>query len=415
MKYIFLIIFAFSITCNIKAQVYTDTLKENSLGYLVSKGMKYNSKLEYIDIQRRIELIKKEQVNKQPMPMLEAMVNYIPLDFMAKPEYDISYSQRLMLPSKISALEGTSGVNAKRQDILRRQLQIELKRQIYADYFNIYYFQRLIDFNLEYQDIMKNLVKNIETAYVSGMGTQTQIIKMYSEIQTMEFENIELNASRQRYINDLRVLTNLDIQNNFRTQDSIMNVPQYAILDSNKLINELVNNNPEFKLIDNMIESARIEKNIAMADKTPDITLKGGYMYMAKEPMSYLVFSVGVDLPFMPWNVKRIDAMVEEKTVMELQANSMRTSSLQYMKNEMQGMLIMINSMKERITYLKDVLIPTTDQIFNSSIVSYSAGSGDFMTMLDSYRNMREHNQILIKEETDLLKQYSELEFLLGK
>ena len=152
-----------------------------------------------------------------------------------------------------------------------------------------------------------------------------------------------------------------------------------------------------------------------MADKTPDITLKGGYMYMAKEPMSYLVFSVGVDLPFMPWNVKRIDAMVEEKTVMELQANSMRASSLQYMKNEMQGMLIMINSMKERITYLKDVLIPTTEQIFNSSIVSYSAGSGDFMTMLDSYRNMREHNQILIKEETDLLKQYSELEFLLGK
>lgn len=107
--------------------------------------------------------------------------------------------------------------------------------------------------------------------------------------------------------------------------------------------------------------------------------------------------------------------MVEEKTAMELQANSMRASSLQYMKNELQGMLIMINSIKQKISYLKEVLLPTTESIFNASIVSYSAGSGDFMTMLDSYRNLRSHQELLVKNETELLKQYSELEFLIGK
>ncbi|HPS64097.1 MAG TPA: TolC family protein, partial [Ignavibacteria bacterium] len=177
MKYIFLIIILVSLSADANAQIYTDTLSENSPGYLVQKAVNNNSKLEYYDIQRRIELIKKEQVNKQPMPMLEAMIDYIPLDFMAKPEYGIFYSQRLILPSKISVMEETSGANAVKQDILKRQVQIELKRQVYSDYFDIYYYQRLLGFNLDYQGIMKDLVKNIQAAYVSGMGTQTQIIK----------------------------------------------------------------------------------------------------------------------------------------------------------------------------------------------------------------------------------------------
>lgn len=107
--------------------------------------------------------------------------------------------------------------------------------------------------------------------------------------------------------------------------------------------------------------------------------------------------------------------MVEEKTAMELQANSTRTSTLQYMKNELQSMIIMINSMKAKLTYLNEVLIPQTEQIFSSTLVSYSSGSAEFMSLLDTYRKLRETSQMQIKEETELLKQYSELEFLLGK
>jgi hypothetical protein len=36
------------------------------------------------------------------------------------------------------------------------------------------------------------------------------------------------------------------------------------------------------------------------------------------------------------------------------------------------------------------------------------------MNLLDSYREMRKSDEMLIKEETEYLKQLSELEFLLG-
>jgi outer membrane protein, heavy metal efflux system len=415
MKYIIAIIIAVLTYTGIRAQSAQDTSKVFGLDYLIDNAINNNTKFEPIEFQRKIELIKKEQVNKQPMPMFEAMIDYIPLNFMDKPEYSGFLSQRIMLPGKLSTMELTGDVNAKKQIIAKEQLKIDLIRQIKSNYFSLYYYEKLLGFNTEYQAILKNIIKSLELSYSSGMGTQSQILKMNNEIQMLEFERTEMESMRKVYINSLKVISNMNISDDFHTVELQNVLSKNYDMDSLKLTGILTENNPEFKMIDNMIENSRIEKKIAELDRIPDITLKGGYRYMAKEPMSYLTFSIGIDLPFMPWNSKRISAMVDEKTAMELQAVSSRNSALQYMKNELQGMLIMINSIRSKIAYLKDVLVPQTQQTFNSTLVSYSSGSGEFMNLLDSYRKLRETSQILAKEETELLKQYGELEFLLGK
>jgi outer membrane protein TolC len=135
---------------------------------------------------------------------------------------------------------------------------------------------------------------------------------------------------------------------------------------------------------------------------------------MANENMRFLTIGIGIDLPFMPWNSKRINAMVEEKNVMELQSLSMKSSMYQYMKTELQNMLAMIDILKQKIQYIREIYIPQVRQTFNSSMASYSSGAGEFMNLLDSYREMRKSDEMLIKEETEYLKQLSELEFLLG-
>lgn len=415
MKHIIVIVIAVLTYTSIRAQSEPDSSKVFGLDYLIDNAVNKNTKFVTIEFQRKIELIKKEQVNKQPMPMLEAMIDYVPLDFMSKPEYSGFLSQRIVLPGKLSIMELTSDVYANKQIIVKEQLKIDLIRQIKLNYFSLYYYEKLLSFNTEYQAILKNIIKSLELSYSSGIGTQSQILKMNNEIQMLEFERTEMESMRKVYINSLKVISNLNIPDDFHTSNLQTVISTQFGMDSVKLTEIMIKNNPEFKLIDNMIDGSRIEKKIAELDRIPDITLRGGYRYMAKEPMSYLAFSVGIDLPFMPWNSKRIDVMVEEKTVMELQAVSMKNSSLIYMKNELQSMLIMINSIQSKINYLKKVLIPQTELTFNSTLVSYSAGSGEFMNLLDSYRKLRETSQMLAKEETDLLKQYGELEFLLGK
>jgi outer membrane protein TolC len=235
---------------------------------------------------------------------------------------------------------------------------------------------------------------------------------MNNELQMMELEQIEMTEMKKVSINNMRVLANVNLPDNFVTKDvSESNITE---LDSNRLIRQMLTNNPEFKMINNMIDETRLEKKIAENDRIPDITLKGGVKYMANDNMTYMTFGIGIDLSFMPWNTKRIDAVVEEKRLTELQVSSVQSSTFQYMRNELVSMIIMLNTIKNKADYIREVLIPQTEQTFNSSLVSYSASANEFMNLLDSYRKLREADQMLITEETNYLKQYAELEFLIG-
>jgi len=397
----------------VKAQSNTDTTKGVGLNDLLASAFNKNVKFEPLDIQKRVELSKKNQVNKQPMPMLEGMVDYIPFDFMTKPEYGAFYSQKLMI-GKLNDMGEMSTVKANKKDIEKAMLKIELAKQIKQNYFQLYNLERLLAFNSEYQKIMKNIIKTLENSYASGMGSQSQILKMNNEVQKMELEQIEMTEMKKVSINNLRVLVNMNLPDDFETVNVAETAANMTELDSNKLIRAMLENNPEFKMINNMLEETRLEKKIAENDRIPDITLRGGIKYMAKEPMTFMTFGIGIDLSFMPWNTKRIDAVVEEKMLTELQVNSVQNSTFQYMRNELVSMIIMLNAIKKKADYIKAVLIPQTEQTFNSSLVTYSSSAGEFMNLLDSYRKLRETDEMLITEETKYLKQIAEIEFLTG-
>ncbi|MGB9695981.1 MAG: TolC family protein [Ignavibacteria bacterium] len=396
------------------AQQTYDSLNILRLDYLIGNAISNNVKLRPVDIQKRIEIIKKDQV-KQPTPIFEVMVDYIPLDFMAKPEYSSFLTQRLVFPVKLKTLEAVNNIRAKKQDIVKEQLKVELTRQVKDNYYNLYYYERLSQFNEEFQNIVKNIIKSLESNYSSGTGTQYQILKMYNELQMLELEKTDIESNKKAYVNNLKVITNLNLPDNFHTNGINEILESRYLLDTLALIAIMVKNNPEFKMIDNMIETSRIEKNLAEQEKLPDMMLSSGFRYMAKEPMSFVGLSIGIDLPFVPWNKKRINAMLEEKTTMELQALSLRQLLIDYMKNDLQSMLIMINTAKNKIDYLNESVIPQTRQTYYSTVVSYATSFTDFMSLLDSYRKLRETLQMLVKEETALLREYARLESLLGR
>lgn len=394
-----------------RAQSNTDSLKMAGLNDLITSALGKNVKFEPLEIQKRVELSKKNQVNKQPMPMFEGMVDYIPFDFMTKPEYGAFYSQKLMI-GKLNDMSEMSTIKATKKDIEKEMLKIELVKQIKQNYFQLYNLERLLAFNAEYQKIMKNIIKTLENSYASGMGSQSQILKMNNELQMMELEQIEMNEMKKVSINNMRVLANNNLPDDFSTKNIVES--NMLELDTNKLIRQMLSNNPEFKMINNMLDETRLEKKIAENDRIPDITLRGGIKYMAKEPMTFMTFGIGIDLSFMPWNRKRIDAVVEEKMLTELQVSSVQSSTFQYMRNELVSMIIMLNTIKKKADYIREVLIPQTEQTFNSSLVSYSSSASEFMNLLDSYRKLREADQMLITEETKYLKQIAEIEFLTG-
>ena len=347
--------------------------------------------------------------------MFDFTVDMIPTNLEHSPRYIAMFSQMLKLPGKLEESGLMGKINAKEQDIMKFGMQIELVKEVKENYFGLYLNERMIEFNDEFQSIVSNIIKSQEISYAVGKGKQYQILKSNNELQKLVLEQIEFEENRKVIVNNLSVLSNTSLPDNFKTRniDLLMHVkpPQ---LDSIVLLAQMKKYNPSYKLIDVKIEENRIEKNLAEYEKTPDLTLKTGYMHSAETSENSLMFGFGIDLSFMPWNTKRINSKLGETRIMEKKYDAAYKTTDQYLTNEFQNKIVQIRSTLEKIKYLEEVLIPQTDQTFMSNFGSYETASEDFLNLLDSYRDLRNANLMLIEMETMYLKQLSELEFIIG-
>ena len=402
---------------NISAQQDSSGNYSNpGLNDLINSALKSNAKLGPIEYEKKILSANISSVNKQSSPMLQLMVDFLPVDFSNAGEYSVIYSQPLKLFGKLDEQERLARIRSGKPLIEKRELEIELIRSVKENYFMLSLNEKLSEFNREFQKIMKSISSSIEIQYSAGKGNQYEILKSNNESQKLLLEEIDLRNIRKIFINNLSTLSGKQLPENFITQNiDILLKINPPVLDSAILIKDMVLNNTEFQYLDQLNKENISEKNIAVLERKPDLELMSGYKYMSDVKENFLLFSVQVELPFMPWNSKRIDAMLNEKLLMEKKINSEYRSLETNLGNELRNNIVKINSSLEKIDYIRSILIPQTEQVFKSSLISYETSSAGFIDLLDTYRELRENNQMLLKEEIEYLISVSELEKLTGK
>lgn len=386
------------------------------LNDLITSALRSNVKIQPLEYERKILSAKIGQVNQQPSPMLQFMLDYLPVNFMNAGEYDIFYSQPLKLFGKLNAQEKLARTNSLKPLIEKKELENELIRSVKENYYMLSVNERLLSFNNEFRQIINTITSSLEIRYSAGKGNQYEILKSNNEFQNLLLEEIELSNNKKILINNLRTLSGLDLPDSFKTKnlEILVNIPPPEF-DSVKLSEDMISNNTDFKYLDQMLLENKLETSVTRLEKKPDLNLMTGYRYMSETGESFLAFSVTVDLPFVPWNEKRIDAEIKEKLINEKKINSEARSLEVNLKNELKNIIVKINSSLEKIRYISSILIPQTEQTFKSSLISYETASIQLMDLLDTYRSLRENNKMLVEEETNYLISVSELEKLIGK
>ncbi len=401
--YLFLLNFAFA----------QDNLVSSNpnLNELVRLAISQNSKLKPLEYEKLIQLTKVMQSNKQPAPSIEFMEDFIPFDFKNAGELSLSYSQPLRLFGKNAANEEYKYHVAMIPGIQKEELQKDLTKEIKQNYFMLYQNERKVNINNLEQEIIKSITKSIEINYSVGKGNQTDILKSNSELQKLIYEEIDLKSERRIVINNLNTLTGITLSNDFKTVnvDSYL-ISEHVYKDTVRLAKLLLLNNPEFKMLEHDKLLNSLEKNLAELERKPDITLKTGYKYMSDIQEHFFLISAMVDLPFMPWNSKRIDAMVQEKDLTDKQIDSKYNSLLNYLKSGIRNQVSMLDGQNEKIKFIREVTIPQLEQTLKSGLIAYQTGTFDYMSVIDSYRMLRENDFKLIEEETKYLLYMNELE-----
>ena len=388
----------------------------HGLNDLIELAVVRNSELSPVEYKRRVELTKKTQVSMQPAPNLELMTDLIPVDLEGRPRYKVILSQGIVLSDKLGESEKLVEASAKDQEITKDVIRLQLTRDIKLNYFRLYLTEKMLEYNEEYSEILQSVIKSQEINYSVGKGVQNHILKSNNELQKLELERIDLESIRRVYINNLEVLSNTTLDTSFSTQNvNLILILKAQMPDTTELIADMLTNNPEFKLIDNKILKNKIQRNLAGTERTPDLMVTGGYSYNAQMYKSFIMVGLGISLPFVPWNSKRIDAKVEETELLDKQYLEEYKTTSQYLIKDMRNSIEKIRTSSDRLEYIKNVLLPQTDQTFKSSLQAYVSATDDFLNLLDSYRSLREANLMLLEEQADYLMQVSDLEFIIGK
>ena len=388
----------------------------HGLNDLIESAVVRNSELSPVEYKRRVELTKKTQVSMQPAPNLELMTDLIPVDLEGRPRYKVILSQGIVLSDKLGESEKLVEASAKDQEITKDVIRLQLTRDIKLNYFRLYLTEKMLEYNEEYAEILQSVIKSQEINYSVGKGVQNHILKSNNELQKLELERIDLESIRRVYINNLEVLSNTTLDTSFSTQNvNLILILKAQMPDTTELIADMLTNNPEFKLIDNKILKNKIQRNLAGTERTPDLMVTGGYSYNAQMYKSFIMVGLGISLPFVPWNSKRIDAKVEETELLDKQYLEEYKTTSQYLIKDMRNSIEKIRTSSDRLEYIKNVLLPQTDQTFKSSLQAYVSATDDFLNLLDSYRSLREANLMLLEEQADYLMQVSDLEFIIGK
>lgn len=386
------------------------------LNDLINSALKSNVNLEPIEYEKKILSAKINQVSYQSSPMLQLMVDDLPVNFNNAGNYLLNYSQPLKLFGKIEEAEKLAKVNSLKPAIQREELQNELIKSVKENYFMLSVNEKLLTFNNEFKEIIQSITGSLEIKYSVGKGSQYDILKSNNEFQKLLLEDIDLNNNKKIFINNLKALTNIDLPDNFTTKNlEILLKITPPELDTSKLISDMRSGNTGYKFLDQQNNENRIETSITELERKPDLNLTTGYKYKSENQKSFLLFSVVTDLPFMPWNEKRIDAEIKERIITEKKIKSEVKSLEVNLKNELRNITVKINASQEKIKFLSDVMIPQTEQTFKSSLISYETAENQFIDLLDIYRTLRENNKMLAEEETNYLILISSLEKLIGK
>ncbi|HAY33625.1 MAG TPA: TolC family protein [Ignavibacteria bacterium] len=410
--YIFLLFnFAFAQTdSNISANY------RYGLNDLINSALKSNVQLEPIEYEKKILSSKINQVSYQSSPMIQLMADDIPVNFNSAGMYSLNYSQPLKLFGKLDEAGKLAKLNSLLPEIKREELQNELIKSVKENYFMLSVNERLLSFNEEFKEIILSITGSLEINYSVGKGSQYDILKSNNEYQKLLLEEIELRNNKKIFINNIRTLTSLDLPDGFTTKNlEILLKITPPELDTVSLAAELRSGNTGYKYLQQQSEVNKIETSVTELERKPDLNIMSGYKYASEMKESFLLFSIEMDLPFMPWNEKRIDAQISERILMEKRINSEVKSLEVNLKNELRNIIVKINSSQEKIIYLNEVLIPQTEQTFKSSLISYETAANQFIDLLDTFRTLRENNKMLVEEETNYLILISSLEKIIGK
>ena len=317
-------------------------------------------------------------------------------------------SQALPFPGKLSLKEEAAAKEAGAAASQLRSKELEIEAAVKESYYDYSYLAESIKITEDLRGILDNMSRIAETRYSTGLVSQQDVIKVQVEKTMLENDLITLEAEKKIAAARLKSLIN-------RPQDYPLGEPlalpkERITFETQKLMTTALERNPEIKMLEYEAEAGDANARLAGKSRYPDFMVGAGPVQdFGRFDGVGLMFRVNIPIWYGKYdnieNAARADA---------ISARSMLMAQKNNKSFEVKWAALQVEAADRTRTLYETSLIPQVEMSFDSALKNYQSGKVDFLTLLDTERDLKRTRLDYIKSILEYRKRIAALERAVG-
>ena len=304
-----------------------------------------------------------------------------------------------------------------------RMRQRDVIAQVKKAYYNLAYVDSAFGIAHEEQALLDHYEDLAQARYASGQGLQHAVIKLQAEITKVVNRLDVLRQQRETLAARLNTLMNRAPERLLPTVAASA-LPPDVSLDLPRLDATGDAERPEITAANALVGRGEWGVTLARKDVWPDLTVGAGFVNVGNRTdaagvlqpppdngKNAFTLTVGINLP-----IRR------DKYRADLQRASDELSAAQLHRadahNEMafavRDQVVRLQTLREQLTLIGDVLLPQTDEALRSTESAYETGQVGVLDLLDSERSRLDVRLIQARDIADYLVALADLERAIG-
>ncbi|MFN3476035.1 MAG: TolC family protein [Candidatus Methylomirabilales bacterium] len=322
---------------------------------------------------------------------------------------DLSFSQEIPFPPKLSLKGGITAKEAEREEEVLRATELEVISRLKVAYYDLFFVEKSIGIVEKNKDLLEKFAKTAEARYAVGKAVQQDVLRAQTEITIL----LQRLAQLERERGSLRAAIN-----------SLLNRPREAPLGRpvepprrklpfplEQLVNLALERSPDVKATERSLERNGLALDLAKKQYYPDFTIGTGYTNRGRLEGMWQVM-VGVTVPL--YFKKKQDYGVREAIADLSSAQENLQAVRQSLFFGIKDLFLTAETSERLLTLIGTGTLPQAALTLESSIASYAVGKVDFLTLLTNLLNVLNQELQYYQELANFEKALARLERVVG-
>ncbi len=318
-------------------------------------------------------------------------------------------SQMFPFPGKLSLKEKIAFKEAMATKAELRAKELEVSSMVKETYYDYALVAESMNIVREIKDLLSYMARIAEAKYATGQVSQQDTIKVQVETTMLTNEIISLEAEKGVAAARLKSILS-------RPQEAALGEPgslpkEKIAFKTEDLINTAVRQNPEIKAAESEAEATELNADLAKKNYYPDFMVGVAPIQRDGRFDSFdVMFQINIPI----WRGK-YDSLSREASSNARSARSRLVSEKNVKSFEVKGAAIQVEAAERTKTLYETSLLPQVELSFESALKNYQAGKIDFLTLLDTERELKRTRLEYIRTLSEYRKRIASLERIVGE